>query len=350
MSGAFSWRGQRVLLTGHTGFKGTWLMLLLQRLGAEVYGLSLAPDTNPNLFTAVGFSASDPDIGDIRDIARMRDAVARAQPTLAIHMAAQPLVRRSYREPVETLTANVMGTAHFLEALRAAPDLQAALVVTTDKVYRNLEDGVAFRENDPLGGHDPYSASKAAAEIVTTSYAQSFFDDRGIRIVSARAGNVIGGGDWSEDRLVPDVVRAVLRGESLLLRYPHATRPWQHVLDVAAGYVRFIEAAATMDDVPQALNFAPGPDDTLPVAAMAEAMLAGLGSAAGWRPAEGTFPREMQFLALDASLATHSIGWRPKLHARAAIEWTAQWYRRAQDGEDARALTLSQIERYEALP
>lgn len=344
------WSGQRVLLTGHTGFKGAWLAVWLARMGAEIHGLSLAPDTTPALFgllPPVGLASSR--IGDIRDLETVRAAVAEARPTIAIHMAAQALVRRSYRNPVETFDANVMGTAHLLEALRGQEQLKAVLVVTTDKVYRNHEDGRAFREDDPLGAHDPYSASKAAAEIVISSWAQSYFTPAGIPVVAARAGNVIGGGDWSEDRLVPDIWRAVQAKAPLRLRYPRATRPWQHVIEPLAGYLIYAEAAASGAELPKALNFGPYPDDVLMVAELADAMFAALRAGGRWEQDTAPAPPEMQALALDPSLAGESVGWRPQLSSREAIQWTAEWYGRLADGEPAEALCQEQISRYETL-
>ena len=269
------WRDRRVLLTGHTGFKGAWLALWLERLGAQVFGLALPPTIpSPRGFPNWRPRRSRSRIGDIRDAGVVARAVQEARPQIVIHMAAQALVRRSYRAPVETFATNVMGTAHLLDSLRGAEGLQAVLVVTTDKVYRNDGNGHPFAEDDPLGGADPYSASKAAAEIVVASMATSFFGGKGV--ATARAGNVIGGGDWSEDRLIPDIWRAVKAGKPLRLRNPEATRPWQHVLDPLAGYLRYAERLASGADVPKALNFGPLPGDALTVAEIADAMLAAM--------------------------------------------------------------------------
>lgn len=350
MADSAFWSGQRVLVTGHTGFKGGWLSLWLVRMGARVYGLSLAPDSASNLFDLLPpktFVSSR--LGDIRDLETVRAAVAEAKPTIVIHMAAQSLVRRGYRMPVETFAVNVMGTAHVLEALRGEEQLKAVLVVTTDKIYRNLEDGRAFCEDDPLGAHDPYSASKAAAEIAVSSWAQSYFSAKGIPVVTARAGNVIGGGDWSEDRLVPDIWRAVQANGPLRLRYPRATRPWQHVIEPLAGYLTYAEATASGADLPKALNFGPEPDDVLTVAELAEAMLAALRADCGWELDSIAAAPEMQALALDPALARKSIGWQPMLSGREAVRWTAEWYGRLADGESAEALCLEQIMRYEKL-
>lgn len=285
-------------------------------MAAEVHGLALAPNTEPNLFTllpSATFTTSR--IGDIRDPARVNAVAAATLPTIAIHMAAQPLVRRGYRTPVETFAANVMGTVHVLEALRGQKQLKAVLIVTTDKVYRNLEDGRAFREDDALGAHDPYSASKAAAEIDVASWAKSFFAPAGIPVMAARAGNVIGGGDWSEDRLVPDIWRAVQNDTPLSLRYPNATRPWQHVIEPLAGYLRYLEAAVSGAAVPEALNFGPYPHDVLTVVELAEEMIRALSASVACEQSSAPTAPEMRALALDPSLAGESIGWRPRAMA-----------------------------------
>lgn len=353
MLDAAFWSRQRVLLTGHTGFKGVWLALWLERMGAAVTGLSLAADSEPSLFRQIGPSLRlKSHIADIRDRKAVEAVVAEADPTVAIHMAAQALVRRSYRDPAQTFDANVMGTVHVLEALRHCASLRTAVVVTTDKVYRNPEDGRAFREEDPLGAHDPYSASKAAAEIAVSSWAQSYFSGADIRVVTARAGNVIGGGDWSEDRLVPDIWRALNSGQPLVLRYPDATRPWQHVLEALAGYLRYAEQAAAQGvrtQLPAALNFGPYPDDVRKVSQVAEAMLAALGNRTTWERDSGANPVEMRSLALDPTLAGTTIGWRPRLDSQECIAWTAEWYGRFSRGEDAAVLCLEQISRYENL-
>jgi CDP-glucose 4,6-dehydratase len=344
------WRDRRVLLTGHTGFKGAWLSLWLEQMGAQVYGLALAPDTEPALFSLLApFTHQHSRLGDIRDPATVAAAVAEARPQIAIHMAAQSLVRRSYRDPAETFAVNVMGTANVLDALRAAGNLEAVLVVTTDKVYRNTEQGRAFVEDDPLGGTDPYSASKAAAEIVTASLAASVFAAEGIPVATARAGNVIGGGDWAEDRLVPDVWRALRAGSALRLRHPQATRPWQHVLEPLCGYLMYLERLAQGAQIPPALNFGPKPGDVLTVAEVADAMGKALGTARGWLPADGAQPKEAQYLAIDPALAMRTLTWRPLLSPAQSVQWTADWYRAVMDGADPRRTAVEQIRRYEAL-
>ncbi|ESQ89437.1 CDP-glucose 4,6-dehydratase [Asticcacaulis benevestitus] len=346
------WAQQRVFLTGHTGFKGSWMTKWLSQLGAEIYGFSLEPETTPSLFSVLGpLPSVTSTIGDIRDVDAVEAAVLNANPTVAIHMAAQPLVRRSYREPAATYATNVMGTLNVLEALRKAPNLKAILVVTTDKVYKNDDTGHIFIESDPLGGHDPYSSSKAACEEVVSCYDQSFFSDAGIATATARAGNVVGGGDWSEDRLVPDMWRSLQSGDQLVLRNPLSTRPWQHALDPLSGYLTFVEQLCKKgrNDLPKALNFAPVADHPLTVQAVTEIMAGKLGISDSWRQAEGYQPVEMKLLALDASLAAETIGWRPQLTGREAIQWTADWYLRMHQGQDMVSFTEEQISAYEAL-
>ena len=341
------WRGKRVLLTGHTGFKGAWCALWLRHMGAQVHGLALAPDTAPNLYQLAGVDADlTSRVGDIRDLETVRSAVGEAAPDIVLHMAAQALVRRSIQAPIETFAANIMGTAHLLEALRDAQNLKAALIVTTDKVYENPENGRAFSETDPLGGHDPYSASKAAAEIVAAAYARTYFAPRGIQVATARGGNVIGGGDFSQDRIVPDIYRALRAGEPVALRNPAATRPWQHVLDCLSGYLAYAQALATRADAPHALNFGPLANASVAVATLVDSMQKALGAPHGWRLAEGPQPREMQALSLDCARARDSLGFRDKLVGVDAIKATANWYLAHARGEDMRAFTLRSITDY----
>lgn len=346
------WKEQRVFLTGHTGFKGGWTALWLSKLGATQHGYALQPETEPSLHSLVGeVDGLTSVIGDIRDPVHLSAAVTACDPTIAIHMAAQPLVRRSYREPAETYASNVMGTLNVLEALRNAPNLRAILVITTDKVYRNNDSGQPFQEDDPLGGHDPYSSSKASCEEVVACYRQSYFDQSGIHLATARAGNVIGGGDWSEDRLIPDIWRAMLAGEAVTLRNPNSVRPWQHVLDPVSGYLDYVEALASssLGTLPPALNFAPAPSAPMSVQTIAETLGTALGISAPWTLQDGVHPVEMKLLTLDASLAEKTIDWRPKLSAQQAVEWSAAWYLDQHQGADAKRLCLSQIEAYEHL-
>lgn len=341
------WSGKRVLLTGHTGFKGAWCALWLHELGAETHGLALAPEPGPSLYEIAGVDALvKSSIGDIRDLETVRRAVAAAKPQIVLHMAAQALVRRSVAAPLETLAANIMGTAHVLEALRQAPYLEAALIITTDKVYENAGAGHAFLESDPLGGHDPYSASKAAAEIVTASYARTYFGPVGMPVACARGGNVIGGGDFSQDRIVPDIYRAMRARQPVVLRNPLATRPWQHVLDCLSGYLAYAEALATGRNPPAALNFGPSGGNAMPVEALVKAMQKALHAPPGWRLAEGPQPREMQALALDSSRARACLGFRDKLTGAKAIAATAEWYLAHARGDDMRAFTLASIADY----
>lgn len=345
------WAEQRVLLTGHTGFKGSWASLWLESLGTEVAGYALAPDQSPSLFDRLApFQNASSTIADLADHASLRRLAESFRPTLLLHMAAQPLVRRSYSDPSATFATNVQGTVNVLEAVRDIAGLKAALVVTTDKVYRNNENGQPFGESDPLGGHDPYSASKAAAELVVATYRDSFFVKRGIALATARAGNVIGGGDWSEDRLVPDVWRALRDRVPITLRYPHATRPWQHVLESISGYFLYLQQLAGGEpSLPSALNFGPADaTDSFSVADVVDLLHDDLTSASGWLQAEGEFPIEMTSLALDSSLAIRTLGWKPRLTTLQALEWTADWYRRYDGGEDPRALSLGQLDTYEA--
>lgn len=347
------WRGRRVLLTGHTGFKGSWTSLWLERLGAEVAGYALAPDHEPDLFSRLApFAGACSTIGDLADFAALAALARDFRPQIVLHMAAQPLVRRSYRAPRATFATNVQGTVNVLDAVRALDGVEAVLAVTTDKVYAIDGADRPFLESDRLGGHDPYSASKAAAEIVVASYAASFFDPAGVPLASARAGNVVGGGDWSEDRLIPDIWRAMQSGRTLELRHPQATRPWQHVLEPVAGYLLLLEALVGRPvETPRALNFGPPPGaGEISVAAVAEAFGRALGADAPWVRSPGEHPHETRALALDVRAAIAALGWRPRLDAEATLRWTADWYRGYDSGRSPRSLTLAQIERYEALP
>jgi len=342
------WRGKRVLVTGHTGFKGAWAAVWLSGLGAEVTGLALAPDQTPSLFELAGVGGLvDSHILDLRDRAAVSAFVAARDFDLVLHMAAQPIVRAAVEAPVDTFASNIMGTAHLLDALRGKPP-KATLVVTSDKVYANAETGRAFTETDPVGGKDPYSASKAATEIVTQSFARSYFTPVGAPLATARGGNVIGGGDFSRDRIVADIVRAARAGEAVVLRHPEATRPWQHVLDCLAGYFRYLEALATDRAAPRALNFGPRPGGAeVTVGELATLGVEALGGKP-WRHEPDPKSLEARSLAIDASLAREAIGFESRLDAPAAVALTMDWYRRQARGEDALALCRSQIEGYEA--
>lgn len=345
------WRGRRVLVTGHTGFKGSWLCLWLEKLGAAVCAVALEPDTSPSLYARLApwRGARHHHVADIRDSMTLRGHVTAFRPEIVIHMAAQALVRRSYEDPAGTFSTNVMGTVNVLDAVRACPSVRAVLVVTSDKVYANTGSGKPFVETDGLGGRDPYSNSKACVELVCQSYRDSFFQAGGPRLATARAGNVIGGGDWSDDRLIPDFMRALERGEPLVLRYPDAVRPWQHVLDPLSGYLRFAQALtqAREDDLPCALNFGPDEASAATVSGLAEALGAAHGIRNAWSRAPGKTHHEAAFLRLDSALARTAIGWRPRLGLRQTVEWTAAWYKADREGADMRAFSLGQIAAYE---
>lgn len=344
------WAGKRILLTGHTGFKGSWAAIWLSRMGADVTGLALAPDQTPALFDLADVDAHvDSHLVDLRDQAAVEGLLNGRTFDLVLHMAAQPIVRASIEDPVATFASNIMGTAHLLQALRAQPALAAVLVVTSDKVYANAETGRAFVETDALGGKDPYSASKAAAEIVVQSFAKSFYERTGVPLASARGGNVIGGGDFSRDRLVADIVRAArVQGETVL-RHPEATRPWQHVLDCVAGYLVYLERLARDPAAPRALNFGPrpgGPEVT--VGELATRAVKALGARA-WRHEPDPQSIEARSLGIDASRAKAVLNFESRLDAPSAVDWTMDWYRRQADGEPALALCLADIDRYESL-
>ena len=345
------WHGRRVLLTGHTGFKGAWLCVWLESLGAEVWGYALAPSVEPNLWsiiTAPAESARTPRsvIADIRDVQRVGEAVARADPQIVIHMAAQALVRESYRDPLGTYATNVMGTATLLQACRSLRHLECVVVVTSDKVYENRGEGRAFDERDRLGGHDPYSNSKACTELVSSSFRDSFFAD-GPPIATARAGNVIGGGDWSEERLIPDCVRALESEMPVVLRYPDAVRPWQHVLEPLSGYLTLAEALVTVPKkAPRAVNFGPDPASFCTVREVVDAFGARFAGKPGWVRDPSPQPSEAQALTLSSALAGHALGWRPRLDMRESISWTADWYLAHSAGEDMVAFSEAQIARY----
>jgi CDP-glucose 4,6-dehydratase len=342
------WRGKRVLLTGHTGFKGSWAAIWLSHLGAEVTGLALAPDQNPNLFELAGVEGlAQSLIVDLRDAAAVEAALAGHSFDLVLHMAAQPIVRTAIAEPVATFATNVMGTVHLLQALRAQGSLRAGLVVTSDKVYANAETGRAFTEGDALGGKDPYSASKAATEIAVQSFAKSYFEPAGTPLATARGGNVIGGGDFSRDRIVADIVRAARGQQPVVLRHPEATRPWQHVLDCVAGYLVYLQALATDPATPRAMNFGPRRGGAeVSVGELATLGVEALG-ARPWRHEPDPASLEARSLAIDAGLAHRTLGFESRLDARDAVTLTMDWYRRQANGEDALALCREEIAAYE---
>ena len=345
------WSGRRVLVTGHTGFKGGWLALWLHSLGAETHGLALDPPTDPSLFEVAAISellATDSRV-DIRDAGLVETAVRRVAPEVVIHMAAQPLVRASYDSPLETYATNVMGTAHVLNALRGVDSVRAVVNVTTDKVYENFERPGGYREDEPLGGHDPYSSSKAAAEIVTSAMRRSFLADEGIGVATARAGNVIGGGDWAADRLVPDALAAFSEGRAVEIRAPGSVRPWQHVLEPLSGYLLLAEKlAGDRAEYAEAWNFGPDSADALSVGAVTE-LLAGLwGEDARWTDTSAEGRHEAVLLGLDATKAHERLGWHPRWTVNQALAATVDWHRAVLDGGSGRDLCLAQIAQYEA--
>jgi CDP-glucose 4,6-dehydratase len=345
------WRGKRVLVTGHTGFKGAWLTLWLRRLGAQVIGVGLPPVTTPSLFELADIeSISHSHFCDIRDLSSITHVIGEAEPDVVFHLAAQALVRHSYREPLVTFGTNIQGTANVLEALRAVDSVRAVVVITTDKVYRHLAEPYPFRETDPLGGHDPYSASKAAAEIVTSSYRDSFLGPRGVAVASARAGNAIGGGDWSDDRLIPDAVRAWGRHESLVIRRPQAVRPWQHVLEPLSGYLKLAERIWHQPSLAGAYNFGPETHDAGTVREVIQFALAAFNNEGGISWGDGSEgPHEAGWLALEVAKARTTLDYRPRWSLRLGVERTMKWYLLQLQGRDSRELCSDDIDAFEAM-
>ena len=342
------WRGKRVLLTGHTGFKGAWLALWLQRLGAEVTGVALAAPTTPNLFelarVAQGMTSHRCDVRDAQALAAL---VKQARPEVVIHLAAQALVRASYRDPLQTFSTNTMGTAHLLDALRGLQGTRVAVMVTTDKVYRNLEHPYPYREDDTLGGYDPYSASKAASELVIASYRDAFLSQQGVAVASARAGNVIGGGDWAEDRLIPDCVRAWLAGQTLVIRRPDAIRPWQHVLEPLAGYLRLAEALWHQPGLAGAYNLGPPTDEAATVKTVVELARSPREICAVSYENDSDAVHEAGWLALETAKARTQLGIHPRWTLADAVHRTMAWYRAQHAGGDARDLCKADIDAFE---
>ena len=342
------WKGKRVFLTGHTGFKGSWMSLWLSQLGAKVTGYALQPPTDPSLFKLCRIDQLvDSRIADIRDKEKLTKAIASAKPEIVIHMAAQPLVRRSYLEPAETFAINVTGTVNLFEAIRSVPGIKVVLNVTSDKCYLNNGQKKAFKEDSPLGGYDPYSSSKACSEIVTAAYRSSYFNQLGIAVATARAGNVIGGGDWAEDRLVPDFIRSILKNEPLNVRNPGAIRPWQHVLEPLNGYLMLIEKLYENGlDYAEAWNFGPEAKDAKPVEWIVNKLCQRWGSGS-CNIDEGKHPHEAHYLKLDCSKAKARLKWRPKYDLNKALEKVIGWTRDYKDGRDVRQTCFAQIEEYD---
>lgn len=349
MVSAEFWSGKRVLVTGHTGFKGTWLCIWLRELGALVSGFALKPTSSPALYdlAKVGETISS-HIGDIRSESAVRQVIRAEEPEIVIHMAAQPLVQASYADPITTYATNVMGTVHVLEAVRDVQSVKAVINVTSDKCYENREWVWAYRESDAMGGYDPYSSSKGCAELVTSAYRRSFLTDAGIALASVRSGNVIGGGDWSAGRIVPDLLRAVETGESVDIRNPRAIRPWQHVLDPLAGYLtlgqKLLEDRSRYAD---AWNFGPSEDSAIPVQELARRLLNLLESEAAWHSSCQTSPHESQLLRLDISKARQGLGWEPLWSIDATLEKVAEWHRGWRSKVDIESLCIGQIDAYQ---
>lgn len=350
------WTGRRVFITGHTGFKGGWLSIWLARMGAIVRGYSLTPSTDPSLFEVARIGTLLDDVrDDIRDLDRLGRAIREFAPEVVFHLAAQPLVRASYQDPLGTYATNVMGTANLLESLRSASSVRALVVVTTDKCYQNHEWMWSYRENDRLGGDDPYSSSKACVEILTASYRQSFFSSNCnskhcVAIATARAGNVIGGGDWSEDRLLPDLVRGFISGAPVPIRNPGSIRPWQHVLEPLAGYLVLADRLLSQGaGLAEAWNFGPNEEAAWTVGQIADEMVHRWGGAAKWIRDGTHHPHEAHYLKLDASRAKVALGWRPRLNMQQTLQMLVDWYKAWQEGADMLAISQSQIQEYEKL-
>lgn len=337
-------------MTGHTGFKGSWLSLWLQDMGADLIGFALPPDTDPALFVEASVAdGMDSRYGDIRDLGTVSKAIAEYGPDIVIHMAAQPLVRESYENPVDTYATNVMGTVNVLEAVRQAGSVRAVVNVTTDKCYENREWVWGYRETDPMGGHDPYSSSKGCAELVAAAYRRSFLDAGGINLASARAGNVIGGGDWAKDRLIPDILKAFAADEPVIIRNPSATRPWQHVLEPLSGYLLLAQNLYEAADFADGWNFGPRDEDAKPVDWIVEKMADIWSGAAEWSIDQSVNPHEAQLLKLDISKADAKLGWKPRWSLERALKETIGWHEAWLQGSDIRSTCLQQIKAYESI-
>ena len=351
------WQGKRVLVTGHTGFKGSWLSLWLQSLGVELVGYALEALTQPSLFELAAVAEGMTSVlGDVRDLTYLQQVVSDFKPEIVIHMAAQPLVRKSYQFPVETFSTNVMGTVHLLEAVRQVSEVRAVVCVTSDKCYTNRNWVWSYREDDPLGGYDPYSSSKACAELVTSAYRNSFFSQgdslsQGKAVATVRVGNVIGGGDWSEDRLVPDILHCLMQGQTLSIRNPHATRPWQYILEPLNGYLMLAERLYEEgQSFSEAWNFGSYEINPKPVVWVVEQLISLWGSEISWELDKNYHPHEESYLKLDCSKAHAKLGWKPKLDLKTTLSWIVDWTKAFQAGEDMRLFTQQQIQKFMALP
>jgi CDP-glucose 4,6-dehydratase len=350
------WSGRRVFLTGHTGFKGSWLALWLEALGADVTGYALEPPTEPSLYQEAGVERGLRSIiADIRDYDRLKAAIAASRPEVILHLAAQSVVKRGYADPIETYGSNVMGTVHLFEAVRTLGTGCAIVNITSDKCYAHRSSGAPYREDDPMGGDDPYSNSKGCAELVTTSFRQSYFAPdslarHGVALASARAGNAIGGGDWTADQLIPDLIRAFIAERPCLIRSPGGIRPWQFLLEPLRGYLMLAERLGGQGaEFASGWNFGPVDSDAKPVSWIADRLQQSWGGSARWTRDAGAHPAEAAVLRLDASKAAASLGWRPAIGLDVTLDWIVQWYRGWAAGEDARSLTQGQISRYEHL-
>ena len=348
------WKDKKVFITGCTGFKGSWLSLWLQSIGTHVVGYSLSPPTKPNLFEVANVADGMCSInGDVRDLERFKAIIAENQPEIIVHMAAQSLVRFSYDNPLETYTTNVIGTANVLEAVRHSGCVRVVIIVTSDKCYKNNEWIWGYRENEPIGGHDPYSSSKGCAEIITSAYRHSYFpvenyDRHNVAIASARAGNVIGGGDWSADRLIPDIMKAFMEKQPVIVRNPNAVRPWQHVLEPLNGYLCLIEKLWTNGaEFSSGWNYGPNDEDAKPVSYIVERMVSLWGEGVHWEQDAGEHPHEAHYLKLDCSKAKNLLGWSPKLNLSTTLEWIVEWYKSYQQNRNMRHLMETEILRYE---
>ncbi len=353
MNRAF-WKDKKVLVTGHTGFKGSWLSLWLQELGADVVGYALSSPTQPSLFEVAHVADGMTSImGDIRDLKGLQAVIAEHHPEIVIHMAAQALVRYSYKDPMETYSTNIMGTVNTLEAVRRSESVRVVVSITSDKCYENKEWLWGYREEDPVGGRDPYSSSKGCAELIISAYRNSYFSqnkhlNHGMAVASTRAGNVIGGGDWAKDRLIPDIMNALMEKRPVIVRNPNAIRPWQHVLEPLNGYLSLAEQLWMCGSkFAQAWNFGPASDDAKTVSWIVEYLTGSWGEGARWELDKTQHPHEDNYLKLDCSKARSLLGWAPKLRLTAALEWIVEWYRGYQQNKDMRSLTEEQIQRFE---
>jgi CDP-glucose 4,6-dehydratase len=342
------WKNRTVLVTGHTGFKGGWLSLWLSQMGAKVYGYSLNPPTTPNFFTVTNLQErlEFSEINDIRNLPSLCEAVKRAMPSVIIHMAAQPIVRDSYSAPVDTFSSNVMGTVNVLEAARQSETVEAIVSITTDKCYENQEWIWSYRENEKLGGYDPYSSSKACAELVTAAYRNSFFAKNNIQVATARAGNVIGGGDWANDRLIPDFLRALDSEKTLTIRYPQAIRPWQHVLEPLSGYLLLAENLVTKGaNFAEAWNFGPSEEDSKSVSWIVEHLFGKI-EGATWEISTDSQHHEAGLLKLDSSKAKNKLGWKPRWCIKDSLDMTYNWHQAWRNGDNMSDYTIQQIDTY----